>query len=198
MALRSAVETRLQRLALVKRMSPFNPRPRTIELLTGLPLSVVNGLVDSERLRTGRLPCANEWYHTATLLERVEASMMASLYDRNRDCGFPVAESLIEAYEAFIDHLPNGALISFDRAFFLVAQLEPGTYPGFQEKLLSLVTCPACGCRHLVQYGATHREDGCVFCRFISRYSVDARLRAHFEPRRMVSRRSESQLPAPA
>lgn len=199
MALRSSVQARLDRLVLVQRMSPFNPRPKTIELLTGLPHSVVNGLIDSERLRTGRLPCANEWYHTATLLERVEASILASLYQRNRDSGYPVAEALIEAYEGLRDHLPNGALITFDRAFFLMAQLEPGTYPGFKEKLLSLVTCPTCGCRHLVQYGAPQAEDGCVFCRFIGRYHLDSRLRAHFEPRRTSrSESSESRSSVPA
>lgn len=177
----SKAEAHLAALSCAQRIAPFNPRPRTLSFLTGLPLKEVARLFPQKRLRTGRAPSTQEWYHTGNLVERVEASVVAALYRRNRDNHFGVVESFIDAYERFHRQIPDGSTVSFERAFNLVGHLEPGSVFGVDEQSFDVAICPSCASQYLVALGDPLRAKSCIFCRLVERYTWDQRLQSHFK-----------------
>lgn len=178
-AQRSKIERRVRALQLAQRLAHFGPRPGTLSLITGLPQKEVVELFPSDRIRSGRWPSAHEWYHTANLVQRVEASLVACLYRRNRDHEFEVVESLIDAYGRYSKLVPSTPAISFDRAFNLVCHLE-GSVFGVESRSFDLATCPHCGARFLIQFGDLVPVTECIFDRMVQRFAKDARLQSHF------------------
>lgn len=175
----SKVERRILALQLAQRIARFDPRPGTLSLITGLPYKEVVQLFPSDRIRSGRWPSAHEWYHTANLVQRVEASLIACLYRRNRDHEFGVVDALIDAYDRYSRLMAKGPAISFDRAFNLVCHLE-GSVFGVETRSFDLATCPHCGSRFLIQFGDQVPIDECVFDRMVQRFANDARLQSRF------------------
>lgn len=171
---------RLRALRYAEQIAPYNPRPRTVALITGLSSKEANRLFPPGRIQTGRCPRAQEWYHTGSLLEKVEASIFASLYWRNRQNQFPIVESLINAYGRYVALMKSGNRISIDRALNLVGHLEPGKVFDVDGQSLDLSTCATCGSQFLIELGERAAVDACIFCRFLHRFPFDPRLQVHF------------------
>lgn len=165
-----------------ERMIGFHARPGTVCAITGLSQKEVQKLVPPGRVRSGRLPSVHEWYHTGSLSQRVEASLFAAHYWRNRRNGFQIVESLIDAYGRYRNSVGNEPLLSFDRAFNLVCHLE-GNVWGVGPRSFDIAVCLQCKSRHLIQLGDQTPIAECVFCRFVQRYAADARLQKHFPAR---------------
>ncbi len=180
MQLVSSAALRLRALRYAEQIAPFAPRPRTVALITGLSFKEANRLFPSGKMRSGRCPAAQEWYHTGTLLEKIEASVFASLYWRNRQNRFPVVESLIDAYGRYRSVVKGGNCISFDRAVNLVGHLEPGKVFDVDERSFDLTTCTVCGSQFLIELSDGAATHSCIFCRFLRRFPFDPRLQAHF------------------
>lgn len=174
---------RLRALENAQRMLGFNARPGTVRAVTGLSQKEVQRLAEpGRRVRSGRPPSTCEWYHTGSLLQRVEASLFAAHYWRNRIHEFEIIESLIDAYGRYLSCVGDGPLISFDRAFNLVCHLE-GNVWGVGPRSLDIAACPRCNARQLIQLGDETPLGECIFCKFVQRFAADARLQKHFPAR---------------
>lgn len=166
---------------LARRIAGFGARRQTIAMLSGLTDKEIERILPTSGLSQGRWPSAGEWYPTAGLIEKVEASAFAAMYDRNRKNGFDLPASLISAYGRYRRLIPRTPSVSFDRAVNLVAQLEGNVF-GVAERSLELVECTACGSEYLAALGNSNHEP-CVFERLQKRYPRDRRLQDHFRIR---------------
>lgn len=154
-------------------------RVRTIEYLTGLSSrDVLQLLFPNRPAARGRAPDSPEWYHTANLLSRAEASILISIYRRLRTAGFNPAEGLVGAYRQYAGICHSPRRISFDRGFDLASHTDGQWLTN--EPAFSIVTCPACRSGYLVTYGGTASRDECPFCRLLLRYSTDHRVQSTF------------------
>jgi flagellar transcriptional activator FlhC len=181
---RLRIDRQLRALQLAKDCAALGARVRTIGHLTGLPPSELLRLLFPDRMNVprGRPPDSPEWYHSANLLKRVEASIVVSLYRRLRDSGFVAADALVGAYRHYRSVCEPPQRISFDRAFDLAAQTD-GLWLTIEQSF-SLVACPKCNSEFLAAYGATPRSnDGCPFCRLVLRYGTDPRVQEAFPVR---------------
>ena len=174
-------ERHIRALAVAKECAAFGARSRTIEYVTGLPHGEVGRLFFADRAAAprGRPPASPEWYHSANLLNRAEASIFVSIYRRIRELGFGPAEALVSGYSHYLQICNTQPRISFDRAFDLASHMD-GLWlvkaPNF-----SLLTCPSCNSQYVASLSAgpiTNNE--CPFCKLIRRYPRDPRLQASF------------------
>lgn len=174
---------RLRALENAQRMLGLNARPGTVRIITGLSQKEVQSLAEpGRRVQSGRPPSTCEWYHTGSLSQRVEASLFAAHYWRNRRNEFEIVESLIDAYGRYRNCVGDEPLISFDRAFNLVCHLEGNAW-GVGPRSFDIAVCPQCKSQHLIQLGDETPIAECVFCRFVQRYAADARLQKRFPAR---------------
>eukprot|EP01032_Pedospumella_encystans_P035772 gene35772-40466_t len=108
------------------------------------------------------------------------ASIFSTLHEQYR-C-LP-ADALVIAYRMYAERCPRKPTVSFDRAFALVCDLL-GIWLR-KEARLAMHRCPRCRARYVAEIGAAPpRESGCVFCHLLQRYTLDARLQAHYVARR--------------
>lgn len=183
----SRIERRLRVLAMAQSCVCLGARVRTITCLTGLPHREVLQHFFPERLSVprGRSPDSPEWYHSANLLDRAEASIVLALVCRLQAAGLPPVEALLGAYRHYQGLRPPPRRISFDRAFDLVAHTD-GRWL-VQERSFCVITCPACLAEHLTAIGTVARLGGpCPFCALVKRYRSDPRLQAWFPTQEMV------------
>jgi hypothetical protein len=171
----------LQALHVAQQCVELQARPRTISLVSGLDQREVERNLPPGYGRAGRCPSSPEWYHSANLVQKVEASIFASHYRRIRDSGFTNQESLIDGYRRYRSIVGADPCISFDRAFNLVCHLD--AVWRVRERAFDLKHCRHCGSRYLVPVGDTSYVDECVFCKFVQRYPVDPRLQTRFPAR---------------
>src|SRR5688572_13531199 len=108
----------IQALRVAKECAAFGARSRTIEYVTGLSHGEVGRLFFADRASAprGRPPASPEWYHSANLLNRAEASIFVSLYRRIRALGFGPADALVTGYKRYLEVCSAQPRISFDRA----------------------------------------------------------------------------------
>ena len=190
--MQSRVDRQLRALALAKACAACGARVRTITHLTGLPPREVLRLLfpDRQAVPRGRSPDSPEWYHSANLLYRAEASIVVAIYSRLRDAGFPAGDALVGAYRHYLGVCQPPHRISFDRAFDLAAHTD-GLWLA-DAKSFALVTCPTCHSDFLAAYGSMAlSNDHCPFCKLVQRYGTDSRVQGAF-PVRPLS------IPAPA
>lgn len=183
----SRIERRLQVLAVAQACVCLGARVRTVTCLTGLPHREVLHHFFPERLSVprGRSPDSPEWYHSANLLDRAEASIVLALVCRLQAAGLPPVEALLGGYRHYQGLRPPPRRISFDRAFDLVAHTD-GRWL-VQERSFCVITCPTCLAEHLTAIGTVARLGGpCPFCTLLKRYRNDPRLQAWFPTREMV------------
>lgn len=178
---RHSFERHLSSLALARECTRLGARPRTVEILTGLNPRVIAGLMHADQCRAvrGRPPNTPEWYHTATLIDRTEASIFASGFNRLCELDFDASRALTSAYRHYLAICRSKPQLSFDRAFDLARQLD-GLW-GATERGLALSRCRTCASRYLTVAGA--RDSGChdcPFCKLRARYLRDPRVQAHF------------------
>lgn len=174
-------ERHIRALGLAKDCAALGARLRTIGYVTGLPHGQLLQLFFSDRstVPRGRPPDSPDWYHSANLLYRIEASIVVSIYRRIRTLNFGPADALVAAYKHYLAMHHGTPRISFDRAFDLAAHLD-GLWlvrvPSF-----ALATCPTCASQYLTAVGAapaTNHE--CPFCKLLQRYRRDPRIQTSF------------------
>lgn len=175
------VDAHLRALNLARQCAAFDARPQTIALVAELDVKEVAKYFPSDRLRCGRFPSSPEWFHTRNLIQRVEASILLSLYRRIRDLGFPPEEALLAAFQRYRETLNANATISFDRAFNLVCHLD-GLWL-VREKSFDLEVCRTCRSQYLAPRSSGPATTECIFCKLVERYTVDARLQSRFPTR---------------
>ena len=174
-------ERHIRALAVAKECAAFGARSRTIEYVTGLSHGEVGRLFFADRAAAprGRPPASPEWYHSANLLNRAEASIFVSIYRRIRRLGFGPPEALVSGYTHYRQVCSAQRRISFDRAFDLASHTD-GLWlvraPNF-----SLLACPICTSEYVAPPSArpsTNRD--CPFCKVVKRYRCDPRVQSSF------------------
>ncbi|WP_051243236.1 FlhC family transcriptional regulator [Azohydromonas australica] len=178
------IECRLQALKLAQACAELGARVRTIAVLTGLPARELLELLfpDRQAVPRGRPPESPDWYHTANLLYRTEASIAMALYRRLREADIGPAEALVGAYRQYRGVCEPPHRISFDRAFDLAGHTDGLWFTSVRS--FSLVACPGCHSTFLAAYGAIAlSNDECPFCKLVQRYGTDTRVQASFPVR---------------
>lgn len=177
----SYAERHIRALGLAKECAALGARIRTMEYVTGLTRGQLGRLFFADRKSAprGRPPDSPDWYHSANLLNRTEASIFVSTYRRIRELGFGPAEALVSGYKHYLAVCRVHPRISFDRAFDLASHMD-GLWivrvPNF-----SLLTCPVCASQYVTSVSAhpvTNHE--CPFCKLVNRYPRDPRIQMSF------------------
>jgi hypothetical protein len=157
---------------------------RTICILTGFPLYKLRTLFRYPLKRQrGRHPNTREWYYTTNLLNKVEASLIVSLFKQFIAYGIEPPCALLEAYRYYCACYTEPPRISFDRAFDLIShatQRWVASTAGF-----SMQVCPNCRCEFLSAVKAVVSCDGkgCPYCKLRRRYDKDARIKSAYPSR---------------
>lgn len=116
----------LRTVRLAKDCAELGARVRTIHCITGLPSREIQRMFfnDPQSIPRGRPPDSPEWYHSANLMFRTDASIVVAIYRRLRHAGFSPGEVLVGAYRHYrvVCHAPYR--ISFDRAFDLASHTD--------------------------------------------------------------------------
>lgn len=163
MAKTSSIDRRVRALSMARDCALLGARNRTIRFLSGLRDRELKQYSDLTRAARGRAPDTRDWYHPASLRERVESSILMANFQYVRQLGFGAAESLVEAYRFYLRCLDGPARISFDRAFDLAgrtAGLWVARCPSFR-----VAPCPACQAHVLDTLGAMPSGGTCPFCK---------------------------------
>ena len=171
----------LRALQLAQACVELGARVRTVSHITRLPRRELVRLFypDPKSIPRGRPPDSPEWYHTANILFRAEASIVAVLYRRLRLASLPPGESLVAAYRHYHHLCAPEPRISFDRAFDLASHLD-GIWIANVESF-SFARCPQCHSAHLSAIGGpSSQSEGCPFCRIVQRYHNDPRVQTCF------------------
>ena len=171
----------MRALALARDCAALGARIRTIHHLTGLrPQELLHLLfTDLDPPPRGRAPDTREWYHSANLVNRTEASVVVVNFRRLRHMGFAAAEALVAAYRYYQSVYRPPHRISFDRAFDLAAHTE-GIWIA-KSSSFHVRSCLRCGSDFLDALGADGATDRhCPFCRLVDRHERDPRLTASF------------------
>jgi flagellar transcriptional activator FlhC len=158
-------------------------RVRTIHQVTGLPPLEIQRLLfnDPHTIPRGRAPDSSEWYHSANLMFRTDASVFAASYHRARLVGFQPSEALVGAFRHYRMVSHHSERISFDRAFDLASHLD-GIWVA-RCASFEVVSCPCCESQYLAGLGTPSTSDHCPFCKLVRRYSHDPRVRTSFPAR---------------
>jgi flagellar transcriptional activator FlhC len=175
---------RIRALSLALECARLGARVRTIHELTGVRQSELLQLLfnDERQPPRGRAPDAREWLPTASLVERIEACVLAASFVRLRHRGFCIAESLLSAYRLYRVLYGEAGHLSFDRAFDLVAHVTGLWTP--ERASIAIAACARCGCEFLdIPMGRLHQDDGCPFCKLRVRYRQDPRIAAFLQGR---------------
>lgn len=174
-------ERHIRALALAKECVALGARIRTVAYVTGLPHGQLTHLFfsDCTLAQRGRAPDSPDWYHSANLINRTEASIFLSIYRRIRELGFGPTEALVAGYRHYLTVCRNHPRIHFDRAFDLASHMD-GLWT-VRTPSFSLVTCPTCTSQYVTSVSAhptTNHE--CPFCKLVKRYRRDPRLQTSF------------------
>ncbi|MCL1961967.1 MAG: flagellar transcriptional regulator FlhC [Desulfovibrionaceae bacterium] len=168
-------------MALATECAELGSRIRTIQLLTGLSASQLHRLFRHPLggPRRGRHPDSREWYHTANLLCRIEASIVVVLFRRLAVRGIDLPLALIGAYRHYLAFCKTPPRISFDRAFDLVSHAT-GRWLS-TAKSFSIFACPACKSEYLTGLSlAPANNHDCPFCKLLTRHARDPRIQAAY------------------
>lgn len=168
-------------ILLAQQCAELGARCRTIHLITGIKPRELQWLFfnDPQATPRGRAPDSPEWYHSANLLHRAEASIFGSVYKRLRDSGFGAGETLVSAYRSYRSICQCPYRISFDRAFDLASHTD-GIWLA-RNQAFSVVACPTCRSQFLATFGTVAGcGDDCPFCRLVQRFGTDPRLQRSF------------------
>lgn len=174
----------IRALTLATECAELGARIRTIQLLTGLSANQLQHLFRHPLSgpRRGRHPDSTEWYHTANLLCRAEASILVVLFRRLAARGVDPPLALITAYRHYTRSCRASPRISFDRAFDLVAHASGRWF--VTSRTFSVFACPACQSEYLTSVSLAPRSNHeCPFCKLHQRYAKDPRIQAAYPSR---------------
>lgn len=187
------IDTHIKRLALAREAAQLGGRFKVVAQLSCLRHRECRRLFTpvGERKRRGNHLTSDNWAVEASLLNRVEAAIFCNLYERLRIAGHGASVAMVAAYREFassyqpiihdrkrIERSQSGEMLTFDRAFHLVANLrlqcppDPALWLRPDPKY-SLVTCPDCSARTVHSPSDVFR---CPMCRFVHRLKLDPRL----------------------
>jgi len=178
----------IRALVLATECAELGSRIRTIPLLTGLPASQLHRLFRHPLggVRRGRHPDSREWYHTANLLCRIEASIVVVLFRRLASNGIDPPLALVGAYRHYLNFCKAAPRISFDRAFDLAAHATGRWLAAGRS--FSIFTCPACRSEYLTSLSLEpHHNHECPFCKLLQRHTKDPRIQAAY-PKQALQR----------
>ncbi len=155
-------------------------RVRTIRCVTGLPPRMLQRLLftESNAIPRGRAPDSPEWYHSANLLYRTDASLFAAVYQRLRRSGFGPADALTGGYRHYRLLTAEPSRISFDRAFDLASHID-GIWVA-RSASFEVIACAHCASEFLVSLGTVASAANCPFCKLLQRYRHDPRVQTAF------------------
>jgi hypothetical protein len=115
-------------------------------------------------------------------LNRVEASILISIYRRIRDLGFAPAEALVAGYRHYQSACRQRPRVSFDRAFDLVSHVD-GLWLANQPNL-SLLKCLTCASQYVATASSQPiSSHECPFCKLLIRFPLDSRIQSAFPVR---------------
>lgn len=157
-------------------------RISSMVLMTSLSEKRLRGLLAPGELHAarGRLPNTRDWLHTASLPERIEASILMTDFEHSRALGFRAAPSLVAAVRFVRRFFAARSRMSFDRAVDLGSHTA-GMW--LADRISLRVTpCPTCGRLRLHAACSGPVLDRCMFCRLIERVEHDKRLVAALPP----------------
>ncbi len=177
----SYAERHIRVLCLAKECAALGARVRTIGIVTGLPHRQLAALFfcDRKAAPRGRPPDSPDWYHSANLLNRADASIFVSIFRRIRHLGFGPAEALVTGFKHYLAACHARPRISFDRAFDLASHID-GIWL-VQTPSFTLATCPACTSQYVTSLSAPPLSNHeCPFCKLIKRYQSDPRIQTSF------------------
>ncbi len=189
------IERCMRTLGLSRDCATLGARIRTIHHITGVSTRELLRLLFTDRNLPprGRTPDTREWYHSANLLCRTEASVIVTNFRRLHAMEFSAGEALVCAYRYYLSVYRSPRRISFDRAFDLVSHTEGiwiATVTSF-----SVIACPACGSDFLDSLGSPSGSNmHCPFCRLLQRVDRDPRVKAAFPCLPPVARESAQRL----
>ncbi len=188
--MRNRAERHLRAVKLAMDCAELGARVRTIHHLCGLPPRELQRLLFSDpyAIPRGRAPDSPEWYHSANLLFRTDASIFTATYRRARRGGFAAADALVGAYRHYMMVSQSPHRISFDRAFDLASHLD-GVWVA-KSPSFTVVACPSCTSEYLTALGAVPDAQDCPFCKLVRRYGTDPRLQASFPTHPLPDRTS--------
>ncbi len=174
-------ERHIRALRLAKECAVLGARRRTIEYVTGLSRGEVGRFFfpDASLAPRGRPPASPEWYYSANLLSRADASIFVSIYRRIRDLGFDPAEALVSGYKHYRQVCRVQPRITFDRGFDLASHIDALWI--VRTTSFSLLTCPACASQFVTAITTHTSANGeCPFCKLVDRYTRDPRIQMSF------------------
>ena len=176
------IDRTIRDLLLARACAQEGARISTIAHLTAISEKQLRKLLVPSELHAprGRLPNTRDWFHNASLPQRIEASILMTDFEHSRALGFRAAESLVAAHRFHRRFFGGQARISFDRAFDLAAHTA-GLWIASSASF-RVTPCPACG-KHRLHAACTGPVlDRCMFCKLIERSAYDKRLVAALPP----------------
>lgn len=156
-------QSRIRSLETARECVSLGARQRTIAWVTGLPAGFILDKVFDARhpAPRGRPPYSEKFLFGSPLRIQAEVSAFATKYRLLTSEGFVASRALVTAFKHYLSMAP-GPSLSFDEAFFVVANLD-GIW-AVSAATLELGGCRRCGCLHVFpRGGALH--DGCPFCK---------------------------------
>lgn len=170
----------LRTIRLAKDCAELGARVRSIHCITGLPSREIQRMFfnDPSSIPRGRPPDSPEWYHSANLLYRTEASIVGAIYRRLGLSGLSHGEALVGACRHYREVCHAPYRISFDRAFDLASHSD-GIWIA-KSPSFSIVACPSCTSHFLAALGTIPKPEACPFCKLLQRYSNDPRIQTSY------------------
>lgn len=174
-------QARSRALDLARDCAALGARIGTIASITGLNEREISRLVYwEESSPRGRKPASSSnWYYTANMIDKAEASIFMGIYQRIRDLRIDPAQALVTGFREYM-HCVGRPRVGFDRAFVIVCRTE-GIWSTDRE--LAMKDCTRCDKSYLVALGDDVLP--CPFCHLIKRQRYDRRVQAWFALRRM-------------
>lgn len=162
----TVTSSRVRALETARQCATLGARQRTIAYLTGLsPTYILRSVyTDQHPAPKGRPRYSQDFFFRAVTRVQAAASLLATRYRALTAQGLLPAESLLAAYR-HLRSTCSSTPLSFDEAFFLIANLD-GKW-ACTGRTLDLALCPKCSHQYLaaVSSAQVHRTDGCPICR---------------------------------
>jgi Flagellar transcriptional activator (FlhC) len=162
--LSDALEQRIHALRLTRSLEALGAHPRIVATLSGVsevPERTASAAAHVAPVRFGRPINLMRWGVAISTLQRVQFSLLATVYRRLRAADFGPEEALRAAFSHVSSLFPAGSPLSFDRCFELVALFDARW--GVSDAEFDLLGCPKCHS----QYLASRRDRApphCPFC----------------------------------
>lgn len=162
--LSDALEQRIRALRLERSLESLGAHPRIVATMTGdsvAPERTACAAAHVAPIRFGRPINLTRWGTAISTLQRVQFSLLATVYRRLRAADFGPEDALTAAFGHVSSLFPGGSSLSFDRCFELVALFDARW--GVSDVEFDLLECPKCHSRYL----ASRRDRApphCPFC----------------------------------